>query len=227
MITVLRRIFAGGAVFSLFLLTLAAAAQTAPTELDRQRERVDLGVSGVGVFSRNTSGVTYLPQIVSLHPSSTLGALVQIRYTKSPLLGAEFNYSYARYTENFTAANTAGTPNNATQFLFGAQTNVSEYTLGYVAHAGLHFGVHPFGGVGGGVIAFRPTAGGGQNLNSQIRGAAYYEVGAEAPLVRDRFGLRVQFRQVFFGAPDYNANYLANNQRTISTEPAVGFYIHF
>src|SRR6185312_10864924 len=100
---------------------------------------------------------------LNLQTSNTLGALVTLRYTISPLIGFEGNYGYARYTENFTPFGATATA--------GVQTNAAEYTLGYVAHPPTLLGVHPFAAVGLGSIAFRPTPFGGQQLNTQARAA--------------------------------------------------------
>ncbi len=225
-----RRVCIAGVTMGLAAACAASAQDTVPptTAFGRQMARVDFGVSGKGEFTRNTSGTTYLPQNVNLVPSNTFGALVTLRYTVSPYVGFEGNYGYARYTDNFTSNNVTGTPNGATQFVLGVQTNVSEYTLGYVAHVPhTLFGAHPFAGVGAGSLAFRPTNGGGQGFKPQARAAYYYNAGVEAPVYKERFGLRLSFRQVFYLAPDYETNYLTNKQRTIATEPNFGFYLHF
>jgi hypothetical protein len=219
-----------GAMIVLATISAAASAQAPaapPTAFDRQLERIDLGVSGKGEFTKTTTGTNYLAQTVSLLPSNTLGALVTLRYTKSPLVGLEFNYGYARYTENFTISNLSNTTPGAAPLALGVQTNVSEYTFGYVVHARHdYFGVRPFASIGAGSMAFRPTTGGGQGLLPQARAAYYYSVGAEAPISK-HFGLRGTFRQSLFNAPDFESNYFANKQRTISTEPAFGFFIRF
>src|SRR4051812_37520563 len=149
-----------------FLGALAGptARGQAVTTFDRQLSRVDIGVSGVGMFTGDVSGTNYLKQPLTVSASSTLGALVTFRYTKSPYIGAEFNYGYARYTENFS------------QYIVGgAQTRASEYTVGYVAHP-QHpiFGAQPFLAGGIGAIGYRPTSGGGQGLPSQAVAAYYY-----------------------------------------------------
>lgn len=189
--------------------------------LTRQLDRIDLGISGVGAFNRDSHGTAIVetqPTSVSLTPGNTLGALVQIRYTKSPLLGAEFNYGYARYTDTFTPF--------GTQPSAGVQQNASEYTVGYVAHLHPLFGLHPYASGGLGTIAFRPTPRGGLSLISQARAAYYYSVGAEQSLT-PHFGIRVQIRQVFFKAPDFETNFLTIQQHTSTFEPGIGFYLHF
>src|ERR1700726_3288573 len=112
-----------------------ALAQDGParvTPLGRQLRRLDLGVSGAGVLTKNVSGTNLFGNPTTLSTSSTLGALVQIRYVRSPLVGFEFNYGYARYTENFNFASstTFGPPAGP----FPVQTKAAEYTFGYVAH---------------------------------------------------------------------------------------------
>lgn len=195
----------------------STARGQATTTLDRQLSRLDVGVSGVGQFTGSVSGTNYLKQPLTVSPSSTLGALVTVRYTKSPYIGAEFNYGYARYTENFS------------QYIVGgAQTKAAEYTVGYVAHPPkLIFGAHPFLGGGLGVISYKPTSSGGQGLPAQAVAAYYYAVGVENNVFSEHFGIRAQVRQVFFTAPDFFQNYLTIEKHTSTFEPGIGFYIKF
>lgn len=226
---VIRRPFLVGLPAALALCLsvpqLHAQAQV-ETVLQHQLHRVDFAISGVGIFTGSTSGTNFAnstprpaeAQALTQRPSNTLGALVTLRYTKAPLLGAEFNYSYARYNESYSA------------ILSGVQANVSEITLGYVAHGPelLGLGIKPFGAIGAGVTTFTPTTFGGQGLREQARATYYYAVGAEAPVLYEgRVGLRAQVRQAFFLAPDFGQNYLTIKQRTSSFEPAVGIYLHF
>ena len=199
--------------------TVASQAQatTPPTAVDRFLAKIDFGVSGIGVFSNNTSGNNYVGQNVNLVPSNTFGPLIQLRYIRSPLIGVELNYGFPRYTDNYTYPG----------HILGAQSQHAEYTLGYIAHVGSFYGLEPFAGVGGGAMEARPTKGGGQGLPTQLRGALYYTVGAETLVYGQHFGVRVQFRQLFYGAPDYNQNYLANNQRAVTSEPGAGFFLRF
>ncbi len=211
------------AISAFFLAASASAQVTAPvTLLDRTLSHIDLGVSGTGQFTNTVTGTNYLGYMLTQQPSNTLGALVTIRYTRSPLVGLEFNYGYARYTQNFSYP-----PPQVSPIIGGAQTNATEYTLGYVAHTPKVFGIGTFVSGGAGSIAFRGTPGGGQGLPTQARAAYYYDAGVEDNIFSSHFGIRAQFRQVFFLAPDFGQNYLTIKQRQITTEPAVGFYIHF
>jgi hypothetical protein len=201
-------------------------AQTTATEqtpLDKQLARIDLGVIGIGVFNMTSTGTTTInavPTKVTLDPGNTAGALATLRYTLSPYVGAEVNASYSRYTQNFT-------PFGA-QPLGGVQQNAVEYSLGYVAHPPHQFfGLQPFLGGGGGAIIFRPTPGGGLGLQAQVRGSYYYAAGVETSVLSPHFGIRGQFRQTFFIAPDFYANYLAIGAHTSTIEPGFGFFIKF
>jgi hypothetical protein len=216
----------------LFCLSLTAAgsiakAQTTSqnTGLDRQLSRIDLAVSGVGVFNKSSSGLATVngkPNTpVSLSPGNTAGALVTLRYIVSPFVGFEGNYGYARYTDTFTPFGIPGTS-------AGVQQNASEYTLGYVVHARKrYFGLSPFASGGLGSMVFRPTPGGGEGLPEQARAVYYFSVGAETTVLSPHFGVRAQYRQVFFKAPDFLTNYLTIQQHTTSYEPGLGFFLRF
>ena len=200
-------------------LGLRAGAQVTATQ--KQLDRIDFAISGAGEFNKVVSG-TVLPanapnsgRTLSDSPSNTVGALVGLRYIAKPYVGFEFNFAYARYTQNFSYAP------------FGVQNNADEYTIGYVVtppHT--VFGFQPFASVGAGSTKFQPTRGGGQNLNSQARATYYYSLGLQDEVI-PHFGVRVSFRQAFFLAPDFGQNYLTNKQHTFTSEPTIGFYARF
>jgi len=202
-------------------LPVAARAQTEArplTPFERQMARVDLGLTASGQITPSDTGTTTYPQVETIvnKASTTVGFLATLRWIKSPLIGFEGNFSQARFNENFT------------NLIGGAQTKVNEETLGYVAHTPKKiFGVQPFGGVGLGTIAFHPTRDGGQGLPFQYRAVYYYSVGLDAPLLGPNFGLRLNFREIFYKAPDFIQNYLTIQQHTTTYEPGVGFYLRF
>ena len=212
------------------VLTSAALAQAPPappTALELQLAKVDLAVQGKGEFTTQVNGTNYLSQAVTLKPSNTLGALVTVRYVARPLFGLEFNYGYARYTDNYTVTNTGSTQAGATSFDLGVQATASEYTFGYLVHAPRqYYGITPFASIGAGSTAFRPTKGGGQGNQPQARATYYYSVGGDYALGKN-FGLRGTFRQSIENAPDYQQNYWRIYKHAIATEPAFGFYLRF
>ncbi len=213
------------ALLSAFVVLAPAKAPAQQiTFVSRQLDRLDVAASGAAIITKSVAGGNYVNQAVSLDASTTLGALVQVRYTKSPLLGAEFNYSYARFTENFSGSPFGSTASTPTPF--GVQTNASEYSVGYVAHLPGILGFQPFAGGGAGATAFKPTPMGGQGLPERARATYYYDIGIDDQFTRF-FGFRAQFRQTFYKAPDFGQNYLTINQQTITSEPAIGVYIKF
>ncbi len=204
--------------------TQTASAQTATPEtpFTRQIHRLDLGITGVGVYNTTVQGpivpsqATDAGQNVTQFGSNTAGVVVSVRYTAKPYVGFEFNYGYARYTENYTVA-----PQQI-------QSKVNEYTLGYVATPNHQiFGLQPYLGGGAGTQAFKPTAHGGQGAPEQARMTYYYSVGVQKALGEGHFGLRAGFRQLFFLDPDFGQNYLTILKHSSTYEPQVGFYLRY
>ena len=211
---------------SLFLffaanLALAAATAAAQTKLQQQFSHVDLGVQASGEFTSSVSGPPTIPspvagQIVNISPSNTVGALVTIRYSPSPYVGAEFNGGYSRYTEDFNVQPTA------------IQTQVDEFTFGYLVTPPYSiFGLHTYASAGIGGLRFAPTRGGGEGAPSIGRLAEYGSAGVQRDIVPGTFGVRVGFRELFFVAPDFYQNYLTLNKREHTSEPVFGFYLRF
>jgi hypothetical protein len=204
----------------------AASAQTQSSVPDsplvKQLDRIDLSINGVGEYNTTVMGPiqpTAAPdagQQVTQFGSNTLGALIGIRYVARPYVGFEFNYGYARYTENFTAAP------------YQIQTKVNEYTVGYViTPPHTLFGFQPFAAGGTGSIGFKPTPHGGQGAPEQARQVYYYSLGLQQDYASGHFGLRAGFRQLFFLDPDFGQNYLTILKHASTYEPMVGFYLRY
>lgn len=214
------------ATATLFLsVTGIAAAQT--TALGRQLARVDLGISGAGALNKTVSGPvlpTGAPNynvMMTQYGSNTVGALATIRYVAKPYVGIEFNYGWARYTENYIGVPSANS-------LFQVQTTANEYSLGWIIMPPHQiFGLQPFVSAGAGSTEFKPTAGGGEQEPKQARATYYYNVGLQKEFQDSHFGLRVSFRQNFFLAPDYGQNYLTILQHTWTIQPTAGFFLRF
>lgn len=228
MINAIRRATSRKSIWTAVLsiaVCASAAAQTATTAFGRQMEKVDLGISAIGEFTPTTTDPNYTNQTVSSAPSNTLGTLIELRYIKSPRVGFEFNYSYARYNDTINIA--GGILASQPPYVLGVQSKVNEYTFGYVAHGPTFGNLKTFGSIGAGGIAFKPTSGGGIGLPEQLRSAFYYSVGVEQGFSEDRYGVRVFFRQTFFGTPDFNQIYIATDARSITTQPGIGFWVRF
>lgn len=209
-----------------------AAAQT--TAFGKQMARVTFGISGAGEFNSTVSG-TIIPTgapncnsttvsgpcttVLTQFGSNTVGAQATIRYVAKPYFGIEFNYGWARYTQNFSPV--AGG-------VFQVQNTANEYSLGYVINPPHPiFGFQPFIALGAGSTEFKPTAGGGEEEPKQARASYYYNVGIEKQFGDSPFGMRASFREVFFLYPDFGQNYLTIKQHGTTYQPTVGFYARF
>jgi hypothetical protein len=221
---------------ALLVSTLGSAhAQTSapPTAFGKQLDKVDLTIAGVGLFNTKVTGTvvtgllaTNQGETITQFGSNTAGALVSIHYPAKPYFGLEFNYGYARYTENFEGPGVADfLPVNTTDFQ--VQTKVSEYTFGYlITPPHPLFGMQPFASVGAGTQAFKPTAFGGQEEPEKARMTYYYSLGLQKE-VNPHFGFRLGFRQLFFLDPDFGQNYLTILKHASTYEPTVGFYLRY
>lgn len=222
---------------ALFASTLGVAhAQTTapPNGFQKQMERLDLSVSGVGIYNNTVTGtvVTYLAadnqgQSITERGSNTLGALISIHYIAKPYVGLEFNYSYARYDEDFTGPGIANyfVPPSGPEFQ--VQSKVNEYTFGYlITPPHLVLGWQPFISAGAGPQGFKPTPLGGQELPEKARMTYYYSLGLQKNYGQ-HLGLRVGFRELFFLAPDFGQNYLTILQHATTMEPMAGFYLRY
>jgi hypothetical protein len=215
-------------------LTGIAAAQT--TAFGKQMSRVTFGIHGAGEFNNTVSG-TIIPTgasncqpatldgpcttIMTQYGSNTVGAGATIRYVAKPYFGLEFNYGWARYTQNFSPA-----PDGSS--LFQIQNTANEYTLGYViTPPHLLFGLQPFIAVGAGSTEFKPTGGGGEGEPKQARATYYYNVGLEKQFGETPFGMRASFRELFFLYPDFGQNYLTIKQHGTTYQPTIGFFARF
>ncbi len=224
-----RASFAGAVLLLLHPACSVFAQQEKPqTAFQRHLDRIDFGISAVGALTSSATGTnfsgttaTQTPITLTEKPSTTVGAVINLRYIKSPWIGLEYNYNYARYTESFTSTVASCTP------CITPQTNATEYSFGWVVHPGSFAGLDTFLSAGSGAVAFRPTRGGGEGLPEQARQIYYWQGGVEKLLFDSNFGMRVSFRQTMFLAPDFEENYLRIKQRAITTEPTIGFYYHF
>ncbi len=216
---------------------LSALAQS-PTDVPetpfvKQIHRFDLGISGTGVYNSTATGFitpTQAPNYgngsnsMTQFASNTAAPLATLRYVAKPWVGLEFNYGFARYTENYQGPAAANFPAG----FFQVQTRATEYTLGYIATPQIYkpYGLQPYIGGGAGSMAFKPTPAGGQGLPEKARMMYYYTLGVQDDLT-PHFGLRAGFREVFFLAPDFGQNYLTILKHVTTYEPQIGFYLHY
>ncbi|MGD0798769.1 MAG: hypothetical protein ABR910_13720 [Acidobacteriaceae bacterium] len=214
-------------LLSLSLTAPRAIGQDTPaplTPFQRQMARIDLAIDAAGSLTSATSGIEKRDGTpLTIKASTTVGELFTLRYTARPWVGFEFNFGNVRTTQNYTFG--PPTPNVLPG---GAQTNVRELSLGYVAHPPHQiFGIQPFLGAGIATIRFKPTPFGGEGLPFQYRAAYYYHGGLDYTFPDSHFGVRLGFRQLIYLAPDFQQNYLTITRRVRTSEPTFGFFLRF
>jgi hypothetical protein len=223
--------FLAAALLGSTLVSAYGQTSAPPTALSKQIDKIDLTIAGVGIFNTTVTG-DVVPvsdnrgESITQFGSNTLGALVSIHYPAKPYFGLEFNYGYARYTENFEGPGVADfLPAGTTDFQI--QTKVNEYSFGYlITPPHQILGLQPFVSAGAGTQAFKPTAFGGQEEPEKARMTYYYSLGLQKDYSQ-HFGFRVGFRELFFLDPDFGQNYLTILKHANTYEPMAGFYLRY
>ncbi|MGA8160873.1 MAG: hypothetical protein WCB76_08715, partial [Acidobacteriaceae bacterium] len=153
---------------------------------------------------------------ISDRASKSAGAAGFFRHSYHWWLGYEAGYGYTRYTEYYTGQ------------IFGIQHNQHEFSGSYYVH-GPHTiaGIQPFALAGASAVIFSPSLNGGQNVPWQARPGINYGAGVNVPLVTSYFGLRLEYRGVFYKAPDFGQANLTTNAWRNTSEPTAGIYFRF
>lgn len=187
------------------LATFASAAQA----------QVDFGLSGYKTFNRNTAG----NGTTQTAPDSA-GGMFEFRYIKAPLRGFEITYS-------FNPANQTYTPTPGACEIFCSNGTLiqkaSQHEVGVDYVASLPKGrLRPFAVAGLGFMITVPGTD-GYNLNTVVRPTYIYGGGADWAL-NPHLGLRVQFRDNVYKAPNLAGVYPTTGQFTHTAEPMAGIF---
>ncbi len=225
----IRKAFSLLAVLAFAFGTASAQLDTPPSKFEKQLHKLDLSINGAGIYNTTVTGnvvgnlgASNEGQSLTQFGSNTAGAVVSLHYVAKPYFGLEFNYGYARYTENYAGPAADSFASNP----FQVQTKVNEYTFGYLASPPHPvFGLQPFISAGFGTTGFKPTAGGGQELPEKARATYYYSAGLQKDY--GHLGLRAGFRELFFLDPDFGQNYLTILKHANTYEPFAGFYFRY
>jgi hypothetical protein len=191
------------ASFSVFLICSAARAQKA-------LRNDDVAVGGFYQFTSNASG-----NGITDTASKSLGGEASFRHSFHWWLGYEAAYDYTRFSEFYT-----GQP-------FAYQHNLHAFSGSYYVHGPKALGIRPFAVAGISAVLFSPTLNGGQNVSWQARPGADFGAGINYPLLGSAIGLRLQYRGLYYKAPDFGLTPLTTNSYRLTSEPMAGFYIRF
>jgi opacity protein-like surface antigen len=183
--------------------------------------QIDISVSGYEAFTSSTTG-NGTKQV----PTNAEGGMAEARYLMNPLAGFEMSYSYNR-------ANQTIEPNGTTYPECGytcanpvtkLNATANEISLDWVPSVKVG-SVRPFA-VGG--IGFFITSPGNSTyeVNTVVRPVYVVGGGLDFSLVK-HFGIRVQYRENFYKAPDLSALYPSTGVFTGSSEPMGGLFYRF
>jgi len=181
-----------------------------------QEGKADVAVSGMGVFTKDTSG-NGLDQAVT----NSGGILASFRYGFRGHSAVELNYGYTRDSQLYSSG---------TAFTFQEQqANVHELTAAYVYRLNGKKKLNPFVLAGGGVLLFDPITVSPHSLldpSTNSTGTFLYGLGANYRLT-DALGLRVQFRGLIYKAPDFGVSTASTGSWTHTAEPSIGLTLRF
>ena len=157
-------------------------------------------------------------------PTNSEGGLVEARYIMNRLAGFELAYSYNRANQTF-APNGTSCGYVCGQPTIAVRARADEVAIDWVPSMKVG-NLRPFA-IGG--IGFFITSPGNlplYDVNTVIRPAVVFGGGLDWALMK-HFGVRVQYRDNLYKAPDLTAIYPANGAYTQSSEPMGGFYYRF
>ena len=194
---------------SSLLLGAMALLAGAPAQAQQALKNSDISVDGFYQFTQTVSG-----NGITDTPSKSGGGEVAFRHSYHWGLGYEGGYGYTRYHEDYT-----GVP-------FGIQHNQHDFSGSYYVH-GPTVVVQPFALVGVSALLQAPSLNGGQNVPHEWEPGVNFGVGANVPLLTSHFGLRVEYRGIYYKAPDFGAPYLTTNAFRVTSEPMAGVYFKF
>ena len=197
--------------FALTFLALTGFGCAAHAQVAQQLlHNSDVSIGAFGQFSGSTSG-----NGISQTTSKSVGGEAAYRHSYHWWLGYEAGYAYTRYADYYT-----GQP-------FPYQHNMHEFSGTYLVQGPHALGFQPFGGVGASALIFSPSLNGGQNVSWQGRPGVNFTVGVNHSLLTDHIGVRLQYRGVFYKAPDFGDAALDTNSFRLTSEPTVGAYFKF
>jgi outer membrane immunogenic protein len=197
-------IFLGSMVL---LLTLAAAAQ---------ENRSDISVQGTGLFTQNSSG-----NGTTHSATETGGLLATYRYHLNHWISVEGAYGYDLNSQKYLSSS-AG---------FRIQSRIHQMTGDLVLRLPSRASsrLSPYLLAGGGALLFDPTG----NLSdtvfgaqSQTKGVFVYGAGVNYA-IRKRISLRVEYRGLVYGTPDFGFSGFKTNSITHTAQPSVGLAFRF
>jgi len=189
-------------------LGILLSCATAPAQKALHNDDVSIG--GFYQFTQNATG-----NGITDTTSKSLGGEAAFSHSFHPLIGWQASYDYTRFTEYYTGQ------------IFGYQHNLHVFSGDYYLHGFEALGLRPYAMAGISAVIFSPTLNGGQNVPWQARAGANFGAGVEIPLLTKNFGVQVQYRGLFYQAPDFGLAKLNTGSYRLTSEPTAGLFVHF
>ncbi len=196
-----------------FLAPLSGFLFCSAAQAQKVLRNDEASVGGFYQFTSTASG-----NGISDTASKSLGGEASFRHSFHWWLGYEASYDYTRFSDFYSGQ------------AFGYQHNLHQFNGDYYVHGPKAFGIQPFAVAGVSGVVFSPTLNGGQNTPWQIRPGANFGAGINYPLLTSHLGVRLQYRGVYYEAPDFSPNglpALSTNSYRLTSEPLAGVYIRF
>jgi outer membrane autotransporter protein len=189
------------------LLTPAAMAQ---------ENRSEISVQGTGFFTQSSSG-----NGSAYSTTETGGLLGTYRYHLNHWISAEGAYGYASNSQKYLLSSSE----------FRIQSGIHQVTGSLVFNLPSHASskLNPYFLAGGGALMFEPT---GNQVNTisgaqgQTKGVFVYGAGVNYA-IRKRLSLRLEYRGLVYGTPDFGFGALNTNSITHTAVPSVGLTYRF
>jgi len=180
----------------------------------QESSKADISINVNGLFPSHAEG-----NGLAQKASSSAGVLASFRYSPARFATFEFNYAHAQDTQYFTVAGLQSS----------VHTGVHEVTGAYVLNLPWHPArLQPFVLVGAGIMQFSPTSAGTSvsGAQSQTKPAVLWGAGVNYDLSR-HFALRLQYRGLFYAAPDFNVASLKTDKWQPMSQPSFGIVYRF
>lgn len=179
----------------------------------------DISAGYYEAFTSSSSG-TGTKQV----PTNSGGEIAEVRDLRSPLFGVGMSYSYNRGNETFepNGTNCQYTCQNPTTVLTG-KTN--EVVLNWIPSLKVGKNLRPFaiGGVG---LFITSPGNSSYPVNTTVRPVFALGGGVDWTVL-PHFGVRLQYRDNLYKAPNLSALYPATGAFTSSSEPTGGLFYRF
>lgn len=191
-------------------LAVLFAGSTVPAHAQSFLKNSEASVGVLGEFTSNVTG-----NGITLDTSKAAGGQAAFRHSYHWWLGYEGSYNYTRFTEYYSSRP------------YSIQHNTHEFAASYLVSGTSVLGFRPFALGGVSAIVFSPSLNGGQNVSWQGEPGLNFGGGFDHALLSSHFGVRIEYRGLYYKAPDFNEADLKTGKSRLTSEPVAALYFRF